>query len=126
MGMLQCMFVFFILAIVFTVFAVGASLADSYFYLQWVYDSKWGFALQEGYPYTAPIWMGEFGQDTRGRYWMHLMRYLSARDVDFAYWVLDGKKLSMGQFDSVGTWRPYKEPEWQEETYGLLNSDYKT
>lgn len=91
-----------------------------------VVDWKWGFALQEGYPYTAPVWMGEFGGDTRGRYWKHLISYLSVRDVDFAYWSLDGVKLTNGIYDILGHWKPYKHAQWEEETYGLLNSDYNT
>eukprot|EP00913_Durusdinium_trenchii_P000649 g602.t1 len=29
---------------------------------RFVLDTKWGFALAEGFSYTAPVWMGEFGQ----------------------------------------------------------------
>merc|ERR1712107_761321 len=53
---LQTFCIALILMVVFTAGAVAAALGDSYMYLQWVYDWKWGFALQEGYPYTAPVW----------------------------------------------------------------------
>eukprot|EP00927_Polykrikos_kofoidii_P004485 TRINITY_DN11773_c0_g2_i1.p1 TRINITY_DN11773_c0_g2~~TRINITY_DN11773_c0_g2_i1.p1 ORF type:complete len:656 (-),score=79.85 TRINITY_DN11773_c0_g2_i1:263-2230(-) len=123
---LQCCAASSILTVVFVVGSLAAAYGDSYAYLQWVYDWKWGFALQEGYPYTAPVWMGEFGVDTRGRYWMHLLKYLSNRDVDFAYWSLNGLKYSEGVFDAKGQWHEHPAPRWEDETYGLLNADYCT
>eukprot|EP00929_Paragymnodinium_shiwhaense_P036845 TRINITY_DN19706_c0_g1_i1.p1 TRINITY_DN19706_c0_g1~~TRINITY_DN19706_c0_g1_i1.p1 ORF type:complete len:735 (-),score=108.29 TRINITY_DN19706_c0_g1_i1:393-2471(-) len=123
---LQCGFVSFVLMIIFMVGAIMASLCDSYSYLRWVYDWKFGFALQEGYPYTAPVWLGEFGSDVRGRYWGHLLHYMSVRDIDFAYWAFDGLKLTTGMFNMQGKWIQYDKPRWMEETYGLLNSDYHT
>merc|ERR1712183_352561 len=70
--------------------------------------------------------MGEFGQNTRGRYWMHLMKYISVRDMDFAYWTFNGLKLMDGFKDADGQWKKYDEPKWEDETFGILNSDYHT
>ena len=62
-------------------------------------DDKWGFVLEEGKPFTAPVWMGEFGYANQGEYWMNFLRYLSERDVDFGYWALNGKKYGEGYMD---------------------------
>merc|ERR1719409_298927 len=83
---------------------------DSYTFLQSVFDWQWGFALQEGYDYTAPVWVGEFGTNTRGRYWMHLLSYMSTRDVDFAYWSLDGLKFTEIAHDAEGNWVHFDHP----------------
>eukprot|EP00929_Paragymnodinium_shiwhaense_P113086 TRINITY_DN81352_c0_g1_i1.p1 TRINITY_DN81352_c0_g1~~TRINITY_DN81352_c0_g1_i1.p1 ORF type:complete len:676 (+),score=100.52 TRINITY_DN81352_c0_g1_i1:272-2299(+) len=115
-----------VLVIVLMALASAAALGDSYIYLQSVFDWTWGFALQDGYSYTAPVWMGEFGTNTRGRYWMHLLSYLSARDVDFAYWSLDGLKHTQIAHDDSGHWVHFTEPRWLDETFGLLNADYYT
>lgn len=123
---LQCCCASSVLAILFLLLGIAATLGDSYFYLQSVFDWKWGFALQEGYPYTAPVWMGEFGQNTRGRYWMHLLNYMSVRDVDFAYWTFNGLKLSSGFYDPAGHYQPYDTPTWEDETFGILQQDYHT
>eukprot|EP00928_Gymnodinium_smaydae_P032547 TRINITY_DN23543_c0_g2_i1.p1 TRINITY_DN23543_c0_g2~~TRINITY_DN23543_c0_g2_i1.p1 ORF type:complete len:804 (-),score=117.86 TRINITY_DN23543_c0_g2_i1:144-2555(-) len=123
---MQCCCLSAVLCAVFIALAAAATAADSYYYLQSVFDQKWGFALQEGYPYTAPVWMGEFGQDTRGRYWKHLLSYMSKRDLDFAYWTFNGLKLSEGAFDGMGHWHPYARPAWEDESFGILNQDYYT
>eukprot|EP00928_Gymnodinium_smaydae_P078880 TRINITY_DN62939_c0_g1_i1.p1 TRINITY_DN62939_c0_g1~~TRINITY_DN62939_c0_g1_i1.p1 ORF type:complete len:742 (-),score=145.04 TRINITY_DN62939_c0_g1_i1:141-2366(-) len=56
----------------------------------------WGFLLEEGRSYTAPVWIGEFGYANEGVYWKHFVRYLSDNDADFAYWALNGKKYGEG------------------------------
>merc|ERR1712178_437221 len=55
-----------------------------------------GFLLEEGQPYTAPVWVGEFGYGNEGVYWANFVKYLSDRDVDWAYWALNGKKYGEG------------------------------
>ena len=32
-----------------------------------------------GYSYTAPVWMGEFGQMVRGNYWLNMLSSLVRR-----------------------------------------------
>jgi len=115
-----------LLTIVVAAICLYAHLADSYFYLQITFDHKWAFALDEGHPYTAPVWLGEFGQATRGRYWKHLMSYMATRDLDFAYWPLNGDKLSTGYFDKSGQWIDFDSPRWEDEAFGMLEGDYKT
>eukprot|EP00929_Paragymnodinium_shiwhaense_P048907 TRINITY_DN24686_c0_g1_i2.p1 TRINITY_DN24686_c0_g1~~TRINITY_DN24686_c0_g1_i2.p1 ORF type:complete len:417 (+),score=85.03 TRINITY_DN24686_c0_g1_i2:104-1354(+) len=61
-------------------------------WLDWMY----GFVLEEGQPYTAPVWLGEFGYANQGVYWQQLIRYLSDRDMDFGYWALNGIKYGEG------------------------------
>merc|ERR1719221_178500 len=80
--------------------------------------------------------MGEFGEVARGHYWLNLIRYLSERDMDFAFWPLNGRayknvRMSIenanpmglilgrltGHFDHI-------QPQWEDESFGLLNHDY--
>lgn len=90
-------------------------------------DSSWGFLLDEGHAYTAPVWMGEFGNAVPGSYWMSLMQYLNKRDVDFAFWALNGKKYATGWIDTTnGKWVSYDVPRWENESYGVLEADYWT
>merc|ERR1712050_263740 len=82
---------------------------------------------EEHYPYTAPVWMGEFGVNVRSQYWLNFVRYLSIRDVDFAYWAVNGIKWSEGYIDATtGNFENYDFPRWENESYGLLMDDYKT
>lgn len=34
------------------------------------------FFSAPGYSYTAPVWMGEFGQMVRGNYWLNMLSSL--------------------------------------------------
>lgn len=43
----------------------GGSHFLSWTSCRWL-DKQWGFALEEGQPFTAPVWMGEFGYLTLG------------------------------------------------------------
>ena len=103
--------------------ATFARLADTYWYMRFVFDTKWGFALAEGYSYTAPVWMGEFGQMLRGSYWLNMLRYLAERDIDFAYWPLNGLKYSEGYFTKSGEFHEWDHPRWEDEQFGLLLND---
>jgi len=51
---------------------------------------------------------------------------MANRDLDFAYWPLNGNKFVDGYFDSGGNWHVYDEPKWRDESFGLLEGDYKT
>jgi len=88
-------------------------------------DKKWGFVLEEGNDYTAPVWMGEFGSGQRGNYWLNFVKYLGARDVDWAYWPLNPDKQTDGYFDDWGNWNS-QELHWDEDSYSLLDEDYLT
>lgn len=69
-------------------------------------DNEWGFVLQPGNIYTAPVWISEFGiardnVDEADKVWFRrLIDYMIERDTDFAYWPLN------------------------HEAYGLVNADW--
>jgi len=120
---LQILMFLFVMTCLTSILCVFAHLADTFWYMRWTFDTKWGFALAEGFPYTAPVWMGEFGQQVRGSYWLNMLRYLAERDVDFAYWPLNGKKYSEGYFSSDGGFVYFDKPRWEDESFGLLMND---
>ena len=80
-------------------------------------DAHWGRILTPGKPYTAPIWVGEFGGcDTRpactritatdcpavrnrrctGNFFEYFTRYLAVSDVDWSYWAFNGTRSNGG------------------------------
>jgi len=79
---------------------------------------RWGFLLDND---EAPVWLGEFG--TNGptvtdiwsfevgevAWWNHITRYIRDREIDYAYWALNGVKQG-----------------GEDETFGLLRPDYVT
>lgn len=82
---------------------------------------KWGFLLKQNQPYTAPVWVGEFGTchssadcvtgtSKQGRWFTFLGQYLANADIDWSYWAIDGTQAS-------GTGRTFGD----EEVYGILN-----
>ncbi len=85
---------------------------------------RWGYLLVEGKPYTAPVWVGEFGTKHDGPAsvyatsgeggWFHGFRkYLYAADVDWAYWALNGTQ-ARAKGRTLGA----------EETYGVLDATW--
>jgi endoglucanase len=95
----------------------------SYETLKTTLGNKWGFVLTQGKPYTAPIWVGEFGTEHRlasidgapgssgnGFWFKSFLRYLSEADIDWCYWALNGTEAT-GSTRTLG----------DEETYGLLD-----
>jgi len=104
-----------------------AVVAPTYVKIESELDRKWGFVLHDGHDYTAPVWMGEFGAGLKGTYWVNFVKYLSQRDLEFAYWPLNPDKLSAGWFDDWGGWHPYPDgPQWDEDSYSILDKDYMT
>lgn len=57
----------------------------------------------------VPYLLGEFGNNTKDKYWNFLMRLLKESDIDWTYWCVDG----------------YKCDDQENETYGLLTQDFK-
>mmetsp|Transcript_80351 Transcript_80351/g.260309 ORF Transcript_80351/g.260309 Transcript_80351/m.260309 type:complete len:678 (+) Transcript_80351:63-2096(+) len=124
---LQLLTLLVILMTTFMFLYIWAHILPTYWWMERHLDGLWGFALEEGFPFTAPVWMGEFGQNTRGQYWLNFARYLSTRDVDFAYWALNGRKWSEGYVDSSsGEFVNYEEARWESESFGILDVDYMT
>eukprot|EP00927_Polykrikos_kofoidii_P027717 TRINITY_DN24292_c0_g2_i1.p1 TRINITY_DN24292_c0_g2~~TRINITY_DN24292_c0_g2_i1.p1 ORF type:complete len:754 (-),score=62.40 TRINITY_DN24292_c0_g2_i1:175-2169(-) len=77
------------------------NLFSSYEWTRSWQNDWWGFLLEEGQQYTAPVWVGEFGYLNNGPYWHDFVHYLSDTDVDFAYWALNGKKFGEGWISDV-------------------------
>lgn len=82
---------------------------------------RWGYLLAEGKPYTAPVWVGEFGTkhdrpesvyDTTGEgaWFQAFRRYLYGGDIDWCYWALNGTQ-ARAKGRELGA----------EETYGVLD-----
>ncbi len=85
---------------------------------------NWGFILEQNKPYTAPVWVGEFGtghasssdvSDTTGQgFWFENFRqYLANADIDWSYWALNGTEAT-GYSRTVDT----------EEGYGILDTTW--
>ena len=86
-------------------------------------NQSWGYILTPDQPYTAPVWVGEFGtchtqsscleSSSPGPYgfWFEsLLRYFSQYDLDWSYWALNGTA-------ATGTSRHFG----AEETFGILD-----
>lgn len=76
-------------------------------------DEEFGFVVEPGQPYTAPVWLSEFGcsPDESNREWFtNMVRYIRERDMGWAYWPLNaGPKADGGG-----------------EPYALLEDDWIT
>jgi len=55
-------------------------------------DERYGYILEEGQDYTAPLWFGEFGTDISDNYWKFLIKYLDETQIHWAYWAYTGYK----------------------------------
>jgi len=132
---LCCVFFSLTLSFSITVMLI-ANLEKSYWAMERQLDRKWGFILDQGHDYTAPVWMGEFGETVRGTYWDNLLKYFADRDVDWSYWPLNGRAYKDSERkvvhdDIVGlltgrlsAWFEPMVPHWEAETYGILAEDY--
>jgi len=76
-------------------------------------ESRFGFVVLEGRTFTSPLWIGEFGIDHSGTgdpWWQCFTEYLAEKDLDWAYWPLNGTQgPGYGRTDGA------------EEGYGVLN-----
>lgn len=70
---------------------------------------RFGFIVEEGKDFTAPLWLGEFGTDVPSTWWSWIRQYVAARNISWAYWSVDGEKTLH-----------------VDETYGIFMQDYKT
>jgi aryl-phospho-beta-D-glucosidase BglC (GH1 family) len=75
-------------------------------------EKQWGYLALPGHPYTAPVWLGEFGDSaTADPKWLtNLAAYLRETDADWAYWAVNGGPKASGDG----------------EPYGLLDDDWTT
>jgi endoglucanase len=77
--------------------------------------NKWGFLLVQDKPYTAPVWISEFGiahapSEVTSLWFTSFLDYLDDADEDWAYWALNGTQ-STGTTRTLGA----------EETFGVLD-----
>lgn len=104
-------------------FHTTAELGD-YAALSAKLDRRWGYLLTQNQSYTAPLYLSETGTCTNPnfteqcnaldpQYLQSISRYMSERDLDFAYWPFNGTQ-------GTGYNRTYGAP----ETYGLLAPDW--
>ena len=96
-------------------FHPGLALGDD---LKTDLGNKWGFLLAQDKPFTAPVWVGEFGIDHTakgvGSTWFKgFLRYLDDADIDWSYWALNGTQ-STGATRTLGA----------EESYGILDTTW--
>ena len=92
-----------------------ASFAD-YDAFKTALDSAWGYIVNEGHPYTAPLWLGEFGTNHTSPsaiWWPWIQRYMAEKDLDWSVWALNGTQ-GAGYGRSFGA----------EETFGVLNAQW--
>jgi hypothetical protein len=99
-GFLCCVQAAFLIAL--------AIVSQSYFMVEREL-SRWKL---DGRP--VPLWVGEFGSawDDESLVWKHLLRFIKANELDFAYWPLNGLKWDQ------------REQRWLDESFGLLGPDY--
>lgn len=79
---------------------------------------RWGFLVAQGKPYTAPVWVSEWGDWHDGRgfgsgWWPWFENYLKAADFDWGYWRGDGT-------ESRGTGRAFG----ADAGFGVENSSW--
>jgi endoglucanase len=94
--------------------------AEDYASLKTALGDAWGYLLTQGKPFTAPVWVGEFGTchtadacvdaaSGGGLWFTSFRRYLADADVDWSYWALNGTEAT-GRTRTLGA----------EETFGVL------
>lgn len=77
-------------------------------------DNGFGFVANNNYVYSAPVWVSEFGVGFSGAtaadqaWFATFTNYLISRDLDFAYWALNGSNTT------------------GEEGFGLLTDDWSS
>jgi len=91
------------------------------------WDQYWGYiAADPTQPYSAPVWIGEFGTcnysadcvlssvpGSQGQWFSSLIRYLGERHLSWAYWSANGTQ-------STGGARLYGDLDW----YGFFSRDW--
>ncbi|WP_246050470.1 glycoside hydrolase family 5 protein [Leptospira langatensis] len=87
--------------------------------------SEWGYVTDPDYYYTRPVWVSEFGAspsttlDTDKEWLKRLVDYLIERDMDFAFWPLNGND-EWGLVSS--DWSRTLKDDWRYQDLGRLLS----
>ncbi|HEY3594565.1 MAG TPA: glycoside hydrolase family 5 protein [Polyangiaceae bacterium] len=94
----------------------GVASFASYDAFKSALDSAWGYIVTEGQPYTAPVWLGEFGTNHTSPspvWWPWIEQYVTEKDLDWCFWALNGTQGS-GYGRTFGA----------VETFGVLNAQW--
>src|SRR5215471_896072 len=78
-------------------------------------EQEWGYLMTAGQPFTGPVWC-VFGASHRGTdatFWSWIRQYVTEKDVDWAYWAINGTEG-----------RGYSRDFGAEEIWGVLNMDW--
>ena len=86
-------------------------------------DKQWGYLVTPGQAYTAPIWLGEFGNchtaslcvtdtaaDSSGLWFAAIRQYIQQKGISWSWWAINGTQ-------TTGAGRTFG----GEESYGVLN-----
>lgn len=85
-------------------------------------DEEFGFVLEKGHDYTAPVWLGEFGVSgnaiDRDKQWFDKMvNYILEKDMGWGFWQLNPERAD-GANDDFGLlnndWDGYRD-DWRKE-----------
>jgi hypothetical protein len=107
--------------------AVNALVFSTDEYWESQYDKMFGFIIQENQPYTAPVFVGEFGTGLDSDWFQKAVRYLGKRDLDWGYWPLNPVRPKSGIIDAGGNFVPYPDgDEIVNDTWSLLSSDWES
>lgn len=87
-------------------------------------DEEFGYVTEASRPYTAPVWVSEFGvgrnwaSDQDKAWFANVIDYLISRDLDFSYWPLNPERVDGSSSDDYGVldsaWRPIsRDQDWR-------------
>jgi len=106
-------------------FGSFAEFASTQMYFDYASDHNFGFVLQEGQPYTAPVFIGEFGSDTDSEYFQQGISYFASRELDWAYWPLNPMRPYGGFIGPNGYETGDGDPNRMvEDTWSILDKDW--
>lgn len=97
----QCLAAFFMTFLLSWMLYAGSTYR-SYEAFEAELDGRWGYLQgHHGHSYgksrssmMAPVWLGEFGTNSNSLWWNHITRYLTERDLDWAYWSFNGQRTN--------------------------------
>jgi endoglucanase len=93
----------------------GVMTFASYADFKTTLDQEWGYLLNEGQPYTGPVWtvFGASHDGTDATFWGYMRQYITEKDVEWAYWAVNGTE-GHGYTRDFGA----------EESYGVLDVNW--
>lgn len=88
-------------------------------------DGRWGYLLEGGRPYTAPVWIGEFGTANNSAFFQDSVNYFAEKDVDWGYWPLNPTRPCGGKVDIFTGFQPCEDPDsWIEDPFSVFANDW--